>query len=567
MKPGVRSKAKAFTIIIGLLAVAAGVSYWALGRNKSAEAAMVKARVERGTIRISVNANGTLEALRTVQVGSQISGQISALHADYNSVVRQGQLLAEIDPRTFQSQVLTEEAQNAAAQARMQSAQADLLNQEANLVQVEANLKVAQVANENSALLYERSKQLLERGLVSSADHDIARTNAESAAAKVEQAKAAVRQAQAQIRSREASIEQVKSDIVGAKAQLERAQINLELTKIYSPVDGVVISRSVDIGQTVAASLSAPVLFLIANDLARMQVKASVDEADIGKITNDVQVSFTVDAYPSDTFAGKISEVRLEPTTVQNVVTYSVIIHVENPQLKLKPGMTANLTMVVDQHENVLTVPNSALRFRPAGVTQEKIQELIRGPRQGTPTTSGSGAPATPEQTASADGAAAVPTVPSAEGSRGENPGDGNAGQGRSNRGGGGFQGGNGGGSQGGGGFQGRGGSGGGSGGGRGQGRGGGGGSRGGGGQGRAQTAVLWTQEPTTGELKPIVVRTGLSDGTRTEVTGEELMEGMEIVVSDLSQTATTPARPNTSNLPFGVPNIGGGGNRGRGGF
>ena len=168
------------------------------------------------------------------------------------------------------------------------------------------------------------------------------------------------------------------------------------------------ISRSVDIGQTVAASLSAPILFLIANDLARMQVKASVDEADIGKITNDVQVTFTVDAYSNDTFEGKIAEVRLEPTTVQNVVTYSVIITVENPQLKLKPGMTANLTMVVDQHENVLTVPNSALRFRPAGVTQEKIAELLN-PQQGT-----QGTPA-PAPTPQAEGSASVPPIPSAE--------------------------------------------------------------------------------------------------------------------------------------------------------
>ena len=535
-KPGGRSKAKAFTVLIGLVAVAAGVSYWALGRNKSAEANVVKARVDRGSIRITVNANGTLEALRTVQVGSQISGQISALHADYNSVVRQGQLLAEIDPRTFQSQVLTEEAQNAAAAARMQSAHADLANQEANLVQVEANLKVAQVANENSALLFERSKQLLAKGLVSAADHDIARTNAESASAKVEQARAAVTQAQAQIKSRYASIEQVKSDIVGAKAQLERAEINMELTKIYSPVDGVVISRSVDIGQTVAASLSAPILFLIANDLARMQVKASVDEADIGKITNDVQVSFSVDAYPNDTFSGKISEVRLEPQTVQNVVTYSVIIHVENTQLKLKPGMTANLTMIVDQHENVLTVPNSALRFRPAGITPEKIAELTRPqPPPGSPAPTG--------QQPGAEATAPVPPAPTPEGSARGGFENGDGGQrGRGNRGGAG--GGRGGG-------------------GRGGGRGGGG--RGGGGQGRNQSAVLWVQEPTTGEYKPIPVRTGLTDGTRTEVTGgPDLVEGLEIVVSDLSQTtATRPATNN--NLPFGVPNIGGG--RGRGGF
>src|SRR5262245_12769848 len=378
-KPG-KSRGKAFIFVVGILAIAAAVSYWALARNKTTESSVVKAKVERGTIRITVNSNGTLEALRTVQVGSQISGQISALHADYNSVVRQGQLLAEIDPRTFQSQVLTEQAQTAGAEARMQSAQADLANQEGYLIQVEASLKVAQVDNENAALLDERSKGLKQKGLVSANDDDVARTNAESAAAKVEQAQAAVRQAQAQIKSRQASIEQVKSDIVSAKAQLERAQINLELTKIYSPVDGVVISRSVDIGQTVAASLSAPTLFLIANDLSHMQVKASVDEADIGKITKEVGVTFTVDAYPSETFMGTIAEVRLEPQTVQNVVTYSVIINVDNPQLKLKPGMTANLTMVVDQHEGVLIVPNTALRFKPAGMTQEKIAELL-GPQ------------------------------------------------------------------------------------------------------------------------------------------------------------------------------------------
>ena len=406
-KPRGKSRARTLIGIIGLLAIAAGVSYWALGRNKSTETSIVKAKVERGTIRITVSANGTLEALRTVQVGSQISGQISALHADYNSVVRQGQLLAEIDPRTFQSQVLTEEAQNAAAQARMQSAQADLINQEANLVQVEASLRVAQVANENAALLYERSKQLMAKGLVSANDNDVARTNAESAAAKVEQAQAAVKQAAGSDSiptglNRAGQVGHCRSE------STTRTRSNQSGThQNLLPVDGVVISRSVDIGQTVAASLSAPILFLIANDLARMQVKASVDEADIGKITNDVQVSFTVDAYSNDTFQGKIAEVRLEPTTVQNVVTYSVIIAVENPQLKLKPGMTANLTMVVDQHENVLTVPNSALRFRPAGVTQEKIAELLNP--QGTP-----GTPA-PAPTPQAEGSASVPPVPSAE--------------------------------------------------------------------------------------------------------------------------------------------------------
>jgi HlyD family secretion protein len=549
MKSGGAARTIALISIVGILAIAGALSYWALGRNKATENGFVKGKIERGSIRITVAANGTLEALRTVQVGSQISGQIAALHADYNSVVKKGQLLAEIDPRTFQSQVLTEEAQNAAAQARMQSAQADLINQEANLVQVEANLRVAEVANENTQLLYERSKQLKEKGLVSTADHDIARTNAESSAAKVDQARAAIRQAQAQIRSRQASIEQVKSDIVGAKAQLERAQINLELTKIFSPVDGVVISRNVDIGQTVAASMSAPLLFLIANDLSQMQVKASVDEADIGKVTKDVRVSFTVDAYPNDVFPGRISEVRLEPTTVQNVVTYSVIVHVQNPELKLKPGMTANLTIVIDEHNDVLTVPNTALRFKPTNVTQEQIAEMLQAGRGGAQT-----APET-EQAQSPEAGSAVPPLPgAAEAPRG-NFGGGNFGdggqRGRGNRGGEGFRGGGGEGFRGGGGRGGR----------------GGGGRGAGGGSGNvSRSGILWTQE-ADGTLKPLQVRTGLTDGTRTEVFGPNIQEGFEVIVSDLSQvTPTTTQRPATTNVPFGFPNLGGGG-RGRGFF
>jgi HlyD family secretion protein len=396
------------------------------------------------------------------------------------------------------------------------------------------------------------------KGLVSASDNDVARTNAESASAKVEQAQAAVRQAQAQIRSRQASIEQSKSDIVSAKAQLDRAQINLELTKIYSPVDGVVISRSVDIGQTVAASLSAPTLFLIANDLSRMQVKASVDEADIGKITMEAPVSFTVDAYPNETFNGQIAEVRLEPTTVQNVVTYAVIIHVANPQLKLKPGMTANLTVVIEQHDNVLTVANTALRFRPTGVTQEQVAEILKNAQQPQGGPQGqNGAP----QAATPESGSAVPPVPNAEGNRG-NGGGGQPGEGGGQRRGRGGRGGGGGGNFGGGGGGNFGGGGGGNFGGGGGGRGG---NRGGGQPGgRPGRAVLWVEQ-APGQFKPIVVRTLLTDGTRTEITGNDVQEGLEVVVSDLSQSTTTNTqRPQQNQLPFGVPNLGGG-NRGRG--
>ncbi len=535
-------KTKATVGVLAVVAIGGALSYWTLGRDRSSKAQFIKGTVDRGAIRISVTATGTLEAVRTVQVGSQISGQISALHADYNSQVKKGQLLAEIDPRTFQSQVLTEEAQNAAAAARMQSSQADLINQEANLAQVEASLKVAQVANDNATLLYERAKQLMEKGLIPQSDLDVARTNSESAAAKVVQAEAGVRQAQAQIRSRQASVEQVKSDIVGAKAQLERAQINLDLTKIYSPVDGVVISRSVDIGQTVAASLSAPVLFLIANDLTQMQVKANIDEADIGKISPDVRVTFTVDAYPNDTFTGKIREVRLEPQTVQNVVTYGVIISVENPQLKLKPGMTTNLTMIVDEHENVLTVANAALRFNPASIPAEQIAKMIQD------------LPPLPFPAAAAPAGAV--TGQDGQQASGSDQGQGNGG--RRGRGG---RGGNGGGNAGGG-FSGGGAAGGGF---RGaqSGNPGGAGGRGGGG-GRNQRSVLWIQDPATLELKPVRVRLGLNDGTRTEVSGPDIKEGMEIIVGDLAQTATTTQQQRPANNPL-VPNFPG--NRGRGGF
>jgi len=514
-------KTNALVGVLIIIGFGGGVTYWTVSREKSPATEVIKGKVDRGSVRISVTATGTLEAVHTVQVGSQISGQISALHADFNSRVKKGQLLAEIDPRTLKSQLLGEQASAASVDAKLLSTQADLINQQANLVQVQANLKVAQVADENNRILYDRAKQLMAKGLLSQAELDVARTNAESSSAKVEQAQAAVQQAEAQIGSRKAAVEGVKSEIAGAKAQLDRAQINLDLTRIYSPVDGVVISRSVDLGQTVAASLSAPVLFLIAEDLTRMHVKANIDEADIGKITPDVRASFTVDAYPNDVFVGHISEVRLEPSTVQNVVTYGVIIDVDNAQLKLKPGMTTNLTLVVDEHTDVLTVPNTALRFTPPGLTAEQIAKMIQDLPQLPPPLRPAALP---------EGATPGQPGPRASGSGGE---EGQGGIGRRGR-------------------RGQDGSGGGQ----------GGGGRGGGG-GRNQRSVLWTQDPTTLAFTPVRVRLGIGDGTRTEVSGPDVKEGMEIIVGDLTQR-TAPTQPRPANNPL-VPNLGGG--RGRGGF
>ncbi|MBI4472656.1 MAG: efflux RND transporter periplasmic adaptor subunit, partial [Acidobacteria bacterium] len=285
-----------YLTLAGLLTLGVAIfSFFSFGSGQNVAAEYLTAKIERASITNSVTATGTLQALRTVQVGSQISGQIQALYADFNSVVKKGQLLARIDPRTFETQVTTEQAQLTSALARVQSSEAELLNQRANLVSAEANAEAARVASRNASTALGRAKQLAEEGLIAASEYDVSKANADSTTARVTQAEAAVEQAQAAIRSREAQLNQVKAEITGARAGLERASLNLELTNIYSPVDGVVISRNVDIGQTVAASLSAPTLFMIANDLTEMQVKASVDEADIGKVSAGASVHFTVD--------------------------------------------------------------------------------------------------------------------------------------------------------------------------------------------------------------------------------------------------------------------------------
>jgi len=376
-------KRRLWVLIVAVVVVAAIALSIGLLRQKAADSDYIKGTIERGSIKNVVNATGTVQAVVTVQVGSQVSGQVLALYADYNSVVKRGQLLAKLDPRNYEAQVENAKANLVAAEARVRTVEADMITQQANLQSAKANLEAARVARENTKLILQRYTELNKAGVLSQNDYDTAKANYDSAEARYNQAAAAVEQVQAQMNATKAQLEQVKAQVEQAKADLNRAQVNLEYTNIFSPVDGVVISRNVDVGQTVAASLQAPTLFVIANDLTKMQVNANVDEADIGKISNKVDVKFTVDAYPNDTFSGRIFEVRLNPQTVQNVVTYNVIISVDNPQLKLKPGMTANITITVDQRENVLKVPNAALRYLPPGMTREKVFEMMRqGPQE-----------------------------------------------------------------------------------------------------------------------------------------------------------------------------------------
>jgi len=293
------------------------------GKEKKSEAQYLTSEVQKGDISILVTATGQVQAVITVQVGSQVSGTIAALYADYNSRVKKGQILAQLDPTFLKAQV----------------------------AQSEANLEKANASAELAEEQAVRSESLYAKNMISESDRDAAKTSYASA----------------------------KADVKSSQADLARVRTNLEYTTITSPIDGVVISRNVDVGQTVAASLQAPTLFTIAQDLTKMQVDASIDEADIGKIKDGEKVLFTVDAYPDLSFKGTVNQVRLNPTVVQNVVSYDVIIDVPNPDLLLMPGMTANVTVLVDESLDVLKVPATALRFRPASAGKRSHSNMQGG--------------------------------------------------------------------------------------------------------------------------------------------------------------------------------------------
>ncbi len=308
-------------------------------------------KVERGEISSIVTATGTINPVITVLVGSQVSGTIKALHADFNSQVKQGQVIVQIDPALFEAQVDQAKATVAAEQANVANAQANLQNIRANLVK-------AEVAVSDAKKTLDRNLQLMKMSAIAQASLDTSQANYDSAVAQREATKAQLNAGQSQIESAKAQLER-------AKAALTMGETNLRYTTIRSPVNGTVISRNVDVGQTVAASLQAPTLFTIAKDLMQMQVDTNFSEADIGRIEKGQEATFNVDAYPERTFRGRVSEVRNAPLTVQNVVTYDVVIQVDNKDLKLKPGMTANVSIVIAHKDGVLKIPNAALRYRP----------------------------------------------------------------------------------------------------------------------------------------------------------------------------------------------------------
>ena len=337
--------------------------FWFGSGNGADTDTYITSTAERGVIRNSVAATGTIQAVLTVQVGSQVSGRIATLSADFNSVVRKGQVLATIDPANFDAQLEQARADLSNTRAGVGTAQAQVATQR-------ADLEAAKIAARDAAAALKRARELGTDGIVSTRDLEIAQATFDQATAHVEQS-------QAQVQASLAALDQSKARVDQSRASVRLAEVNRVYTVITSPVDGVVISRNVDVGQTVAASLSAPVLFSIANDLTKMQVVANVDEADIGSITGESRVGFTVDAFPGETFNGSLNQIRLNPQTQQNVVTYSVIIDFPNPELKLRPGMTANTTFTIAERADALRIPNSSLRFWPDDVPREKEREIL----------------------------------------------------------------------------------------------------------------------------------------------------------------------------------------------
>ena len=472
--------------------------------------------VDRGDIVVQVAATGSLQAVTTVTVGSQVSGAIEELHADFNSEVKKGQLLAKLDQSILRAQLEQQ-------QATVRTSEATLNDTGAAIATTKANVEKTKVDVLDKSRKLARTKELFNDKLVPRDDLDTAQANLDAAAA-------TQKATEAQLQSAEAKYKADESRLKQAKASEELARVNLEKTVITSPIAGTIVSRNVDVGQTVAASFNAPVLFTIAADLTKMQVNTAIDEADVGRIKTGMDATFSVDAYPGEIFRGTIAQVRLATTTNQNVVTYNCIIDVPNPQLKLKPGMTTNFKILIESSDDVQRIPNSAIRFRP-NLTDNEIADAYKRSGEekyyafvkamGSGRQSGGGA-------APAAGAGAA---------AGRQGGAGSGGPGGSGR------------------------------------QGGGGGFAGGGAGGgarrdpsamlsrtrRGQRVPVWIMDADK-TIRPVIVKLGLSDGVFTQIEDGKLKDGDKIITGyevDTTRTTSTP-----TNRPPGFGGMSGRGPR-----
>ena len=536
-------KRRAFLGVLGLL-VSGGAVWFFFWGNRTSASDYITAKIERGNVDVNVAATGTVQAVTTVLVGSQVSGTVQWLGADFNTQVKRGQVIAKLDPTLIQAQVDNARASVVNQEAAVQAATTEIANQQANLSAAKANLEVTRVQREDAKAVVKRYQEIKE--VIAGRDIELAQANASTAAARYEQAAAQVLQAQGAINSARARLEQAKAQLQQAKAQVQQSATNLNHTIITSPIDGIVVSRSVDVGQTVAASLQAPTLFTIANDLTKMQVLASIDEADVGQIKQGTKANFNVDAFPGETFTGEITQVRLNAQTLQNVVTYSAVIEFSNPELKLRPGMTTNITIPVARRENVLTVPNAALRFRP-NFSEEELSQRMEEYRNQRAAERGQGNSNQGEQ--GGQGGQGARGDQQSNSNQGEQPQGGRRGgdqqaqqqqSGQQQQGGQQAQ-------------Q------------RQPGQGGGQGQAGGGGgqrgrQGGGQTVWVLVGEK---KIEPRFIRTGLTNGRVTEIIAGDLHEGDTIVVGQ-NETNGGGNRTQQPTTPFGQRPPGGGGPRGR---
>ena len=393
--------------LIGLLivaAVGAGVGAYYIKRG-GPEIQIVTSPITRGDIVDTVGATGTLQAVTTVQVGSQVSGNISWLGADFNSIVRKGQVMARLDPSLFEAQ--------------LEQSKANLAQTRANLAKAQSDLERMKVQLTDAQQKYTRARELSEKALLPQSDLDAAKIGVDSA--------------QASLAAQQATVNQATASVSMAQASVNQNQVNLDHTIITAPIDGIVTQRSVDVGQTVAASMQAPTLFMLAADLTKMQVNANIDEADVGRIRPGQHVTFRVDAYPTDTFEGTVSQIRLQPVVVQNVTTYGTVIDVPNDQLKLKPGMTANVKVEISKRTDILRVPNASLRFRPtsevfASLNQEVPPEAQGGGRGRAGRPAAQAAPAAASQGTSGSSTPAPAAPSSGQGADGRQGGEGRGG-------------------------------------------------------------------------------------------------------------------------------------------
>ena len=367
---------KKLKVWLGLAAVviaAAAIMLLFFTQKGEAPPKFKTAVVERGKISAVVTSTGTVTPLNTVKVGSQISGNIQDLYVDYNSPVKKDQIVAVIDKAVYEAQLEQAKAELQMARTQLLERRKEIVAAQAGIESAEATLSSEKATLREAQLQYERQVKLIEKKTVSQSAFDEALTRRENARGNVEVAKAKVEAAKAQLQSLSAQEEGVQALIAERQAALKLAEVKLNYCTIRSPIDGVVIERSVDVGQTVAASLQSPVLFTIAEDLTRMQLEIDVSEADVGQVKQGQLTEFTVDAYPEKKFNASVRQVRNAPTSIQNVVTYKVIADVNNRQGLLRPGMTANVSIIVAEEDDVLKIPNAALRFRPPGrATEEK---------------------------------------------------------------------------------------------------------------------------------------------------------------------------------------------------